>query len=76
MTLIIDMASGTEYQGDDLRCRNRQEAPTTDAVTFNDCQQAIPRLQLVETGTTASSSIMSESVIHIDMCALFESNNS
>lgn len=76
MTLIIDMANGTEYQGDDLRCQTRQETSATNTVTPNYCKQSAPDLQLVEAETTANSNAKPEAIMYIDMTALFESNNS
>lgn len=73
MTLIIDMASGTEYQGDDLRCQTRQQVSTTHTNTPDDYKQTVPGLQLVE---TTNDNDKPETVAYIDMHALFESNSS
>lgn len=72
MTLIIDMASGTEYQGNDLSCQNRQTAFTTGVVTSADQPQTELGLQLVETTATASSEDSSNAVMFIDMKMLFD----
>ena len=55
MTFIIDMASGTEYQGEEMRCKPRAAAATRQ-VTLAPHEQLDLRLETVEASATARDS--------------------
>ena len=58
MTLILDMASGTEYQGEELSCPNRPADKVTPA---NEYEHTQLQLAVVETSSQSEQTRQPES---------------
>ena len=67
MTFILDMASGTEYQGEELNCPNHQAVKVTQAT---DC--AYPQLQLAVVETSQHVKQPDSIVAGLDIGALIK----
>ena len=67
MTFIIDMASGTEYQGDELTCPKHPSRDTT-----TDRNGPCPQLQLAVVEMTAPAERTDSIIAAIDIDAFFK----